>query len=174
MKSPKIIILNLSIIYEIKLNHSGRLPTAIMCKLFRHVCQCCRLIFLHAPQFERKNSICYRFQSHRREAEITRFYNFLFERRCIQILIIIPRGVCRWCSVHCLHSKKQQLVPCHGLLESDEIHLKCVGFLLRFSYEDPFSTQSYHVRELLRLHYCYEDDHRRARHFHTKLMKHLF
>ena len=95
-------------------------------------------------------------------------------RVCVQKLYIIPRGLCRWCSVVCknhfskgvISNNNNTLWECQQLLsEPKELCFKHFGFILRFSYQEPFLNQCYQPREIVRQHYSTKEDHVIARHF---------
>lgn len=131
-----------------------------MCNLFRYLCECCRMIYLYSTKLDATLSMC---REYLREEGV-----------CILKIYVVPKGLCRWCSVVCKkHYTKgvhfniyNKLWECQQLLsEPKTFCFQPKGFFLRFSYEKHFSYYCYHPKEILRRHYFTEEDHFIARQF---------
>jgi hypothetical protein len=137
-----------------------------MCKLFRYLCICCRMMYLPSPEYYKLNNICSTFYF--LQDPFYRYYWHL-KKQCLSSLILIPRDKCRWCSAHC-----KKLTPCQQVNDmEEEMKFGPMRLVSRF-YHEQTGNNIHYPKEIQRFAYHSKEDLEKAKLFFEQMMHALF
>ena len=150
-----------------------------MCLLHRHLCECCRFVYLPAPFLTHYNHIC-----HAHYLPVTTDHDrdgggyahgsgrrILPTSCCRTYIRFEAKGLCCYCLEVCVPRDSPQHDVIH---ERTNRLLEDVGWVVRFAHEVPqWDHPPYQAQELFRLQYFYQEHHLKARHFQSNLHRRL-